>query len=392
MATSLLSLLIQETQAQIYAAALSIAQQIGLPVTSWQPGDPTRSIYQLESQIIESLENVVVGFIQSGFLDFAAIPNADGTPNPWLAILAQQVFGVDVPDATFAETSVTLTNSSGFVYDIEPGDLTFSSSISGATYHNTTGGTLNGSSTLSLTVIADVAGTGSNAGTGEIDTLVTTLAGVTCSNPTAATGLDQQPAATTVAQCRAKLASLSPNGPAGAYSFVALNQTLTGTTAVTQARVYADSETGDVTIYVAGPSGAVSSGDVAAVQAAILKYATPLCVTPTVISAAGVAVPVTYTLWIYQSANQTAAQAQAAVQTALEAMFAARPIGGDIIPPATTGALYLSLIESTIGNVFAGNTFDVAVALPTADTALTNGQVPQLGTVTGTIVIVPNPQ
>jgi len=53
---SLAGLLIQQTQAAIYNAALSIATTIGLPVSSWQPGDPTRSLFYLESEILESLD------------------------------------------------------------------------------------------------------------------------------------------------------------------------------------------------------------------------------------------------------------------------------------------------------------------------------------------------
>src|SRR6185437_772471 len=299
--------------------------------------------------------------------------------------------------ATYAETSVTLTNSGGAVYILEAGDLTFRNSTTGATYHNTSGGTLPaivGSTpgTLSVTVTADQAGSAGSASAGEIDALVTTLLGVTVTNPAAAVGVDQQDDSVTRQQCRNKLGSLSPNGPASAYSYVAQNSTLTGIQTVTRSRVYPDSDTGDVQIYVAGPSGGVSSGDVAAVQSAIEKWATPLCITPTVSSANNVTVNVTYTLWVYQSINQTSSQIQASVQTALENLFAARPIGGDIIPPATTGAMYVSLIESAIRNVVDPQAFCVSVSAPSSDTALGNGDVPVLGTVMATVTFVPDPQ
>jgi hypothetical protein len=391
-APSLASLLLQQTQAVIYSGMLSIATTLGLPVTSWQPGDPTRSLFFAESTLLATLENIVVGFIQSGFLDYAAIPNADGTPNPWLAILAQQVYNVDVPAATYATTTETLTNLSGFVYVIAPGDLTFKCTVSGATYHNTTGGTLTGvgtvGATLSLTLVADQPGSASTAGAGEIDALVTTLLGVTCTNAAAAIGTDQQAAATTVAQCRAKLGSLSPNGPSGAYEYVALTPALTGIQTVTRARVYPDSDTGDVLLYIGGASGSVGSGDVAAVQSAVQQWSTPLCITPTVVSANPVNVPVTYTVWVYQSVNQTQTQVQAAIQTALASFFASRKIGGDIIAPATTGHLYQSEIQAVIGSVFP-QTFRVSMSAPAADIALANGDVPQLGTVTATVNIVP---
>lgn len=381
---TLAGLLLQEDQATIFAAFLEIAQKLGLPVTSWQPGDPTRSLGMLEAQILEAVETEVVGYIQSGFLDYAQ--------GMWLIVLAKQVFNVDVPDATFATTAVVLTNAGGGVYDIEPGDLTFTNSSSDATYTNTTGGHLGSTpATLTVTVVADVAGSASSAGASEIDTIDTTLLQVTCTNPTAAVGLDVQDPSITIQQCRDKLGSLSPNGPAAAYSFVALNSELTGVLTVTRARVYPDSDTGDVQVYVAGASGALAGGDVTAVQNAINQWATPLCITTTVTSATGVTVAVTYQLWLYKSVNQTPTQIEAAVQTALEDFFAARPIGGDIIPPATTGALYKTMLEAAIGGVYPTKTFRVTVAAPSGDTALTNGQVPQLGAVTPTITLVPDP-
>lgn len=383
-ATSLASLLVQQTKAQIYAAALSIAQTIGLPVTSWQPGDPTRSLFFLEAAVLEMLEVVVVGFISSGFLDYAT--------GQWLVILAKQVFNVDVPDATFAETDVVLTNSGGGIYDLAVNDVTFKNVSSGKTYHNSSGGHLSGSGgTLTVHVIADEAGSASSAGANEITALVTNLLGVACTNPTAAVGIDQQSPATTISQCRNKLGSLSPNGPAAAYEYVAKNSALTGIQTITRARAYPTSDTGDVLLYVAGPGGDVAPSDVAAVQAAVNVWSTPLCITPTVRSATAVAVPVTYTIWVYQSVNQTSAQIQAAIQTALENMFAERPIGGDIIPPATTGVLYASIIESTIGSVYPDQTFRLTLAAPASDVAMTNGNVAELGTLTATVHIIPGP-
>lgn len=381
---SLASLLIQETKAAIYAKGLAIANLLGLPVSSWQAGDPTRSQFHLESEMLSSLESVVAGYIASGFLDYAH--------GEWLKICAKQFFNVDVPSATFATTDVVLTNGGGGYYpDIIAGDITVKSTISGKTYRNTTGGTLAAgpATTLTITVVADDAGSASSAGAGEIDDLVTSLLGVTCTNPTAAVGVDEQDEATTRTQCRDKLGSFSPNGPKEAYSYVARNASLTGTSDVTRVRVYSDSATGDVTVYIAGAGGAVSAPVLALVEAAILQWATPLCITPTVLSATNVVVPVPYTLWIYKSCNKTAAEVAADVQTALEGMFVGRPIGGDFANVGdTSGKLYASLIESTIKGVF-DEAFRVSVSTP--DTALGVGDVAALGTVTPTVILVVDP-
>lgn len=384
MTVSLATLLVQETKAAIYNTAIGVARALGLPVSSWQAGDPTRSLYHLESELLARLEVVVVGYIQSGFLDYAT--------GDWLKVKADQDFGVTVPEATYATTDVTLTNTStNYFPDIEAGDVVVRNSTTGKTYTCTTGGTLASGvgETLTLTVVADEAGSDSSAAAGEIDELVTTMTGVTVTNASAAVGTDEQDAAVTRQQCRDRLGRLSPNGPKEAYSDVARDSELTGTTAVTRVRAFPDSDTGDVLIYLAGPSGAVAEADRALVEDAILTWATPLCITPTVASVAAVAIDITYEAWVYKSKNKTAAEIAEDVEAALEQMFAAAPIGGDIIPPAESGSMYLSLIESTIRS--AAQAFRVTLSAPSGDTALTNGQVAAVGTVTATVNLVVDP-
>lgn len=390
---SLASLLIRVTKAEIYDYALGIAEAVGLPVTSWQAGDPTRSLYHLQSEILATLEEVVVGFIGAGFLDYASDTTLNGTTYSWIDILAKQQFNVDVPEASFATTSVELTNGGGGLYVIAAGDLTLKSTTSGKTYRNTSGGTLSpwpggvaAFPTLTVSVIAEEAGSESSAAAGEIDDLVTTLLGVTCTNASAAVGTDKWQKSTIIEQCRDKLGSFSPNGPREAYAYVARNSELTGTTVVTRVRVYADSDTGDVTVYLASGSGGVLEPDRALVEQAILTWATPLCITPTVLSATQVLVPITYELWVYKSVNKTSAEIAEEVEAALEGMFAARPIGGDVIAPAA-GKLYHSMIESTIRGLYP-QAFRVNLTAPSGDTALTAGQVAAVGTVTAIINIV----
>lgn len=379
---SLASLLVRQTKAQILEAGLAICRTLGLPVTTWQAGDPTRALFTYEAEFLSTLEEDVLGYVASGFLDYAS--------GVWLKVLAQQVYNVDVPAATYATTSVLLTNAGEEDFSFDPGDILFRSNVDNAiTYRSTTGGSLTPGGTLSVDVEATASGSASSVGANELE-LATALSGVTGTNATAAVGVDEQDESTTRQQCRDKLDALSPNGPRGAYSFVARSRELTGTSAVSRVRVFSDSDTGDVDVILAGPSGVVSGPDVALVEAAILKWATPQCITPNVVSATAVSVPVSYQLWIYAGANKTSAEIQADIAAALAAMFARRPIGGDIISPATTGKLYKSLIESTIREVFP-EAFRVAVSLPAADVDLTNTQVAVLGTVTPTITIEVDP-
>jgi hypothetical protein len=378
-------LLVEETQAEIYEAALAVANSTGLPVSSWQAGDPTRTTLNAQAEALATREPNAAGYIASGFLDYAT--------GVWLKVHAEQQFGVIVPPATHATTDVTITNPGGGVYpDRVAGDLIFRNSTTGKTYTSTTGGTLAAGpgTTLTVTVVADEAGSDSSASVGEIDELVTTLGASTCTNAIAAIGVDEQSEETTREQCRARRGRATPNGPKDAYTDVALDPDLTGTYAITGARAFADSDVGDVTVYLRGASGAVLEADRALVETAILANATPLCITPTVLSCSAVTIPVTYSMNLYKRSNLTATEAAELVETALESLFASRPIGGDIIAPATTGKIYAAQILSAIKSI-SSDAFSVVVTAPAGDTSLTNAQVGALGTVTATVTIERDP-
>jgi len=374
--------LIQETKAAIYARGLAVATALGLNVTSWVAGDQTRSLYHFVSTILAALEVNVAGFMSSGFLDYAT--------GDWLTLLAQQLFGVDRVLATYASTQVTLTNTGGGFYSIDVGAVTVKSSTNGKTYRNTSAGTLGpvggGADVVTLDFTADEPGSASSASAAAIDALVTSMLGVTCTNATGAVGLDEEDDASLRDRCRAKLGTLSPNGPWDAYSFVVRSSALTGVTEITRARVVADSATGDVIVIVAGESGPVAGASVTAAQTAVEEWAAPLCITPAVSNASASPIAITYEIWIYDSVGETTAAIKAKIEDDLTAMFSARPIGGDIIAPATTGKLYQSLVASTIKAAWPSHIFRVSVTSPAIDTALGIDEVATIsGTPTGTV-------
>lgn len=388
---TLASLLVQETAAQIYARGLNVAVSLGLPTTSWSAGDPTRSLYWFLANTGQALEANIVGFIQSGFLDYAT--------GDWLTVLANELYNVQRNLATQATTSITLTNTGGGLYVIVPGQVVASwTDTSGNvwTYTNTTGGTLQpvgsaSGATLSLSFTADVPGSAASAGIGAITTLVTNLIGVTITNTTQSVGTDGELDPALRTRCRAKLATLSSQGPTGIFDYAVRTPSLTGTTEVLRSRTIGNTGTGAVTTYVGGASGAVTSSAVALCQTAVNTYASALCQTCTVVNCTGTTIPVSYEIWVYASVGQTSTAIQASILTALQNWFAARPIGGDIIPPATTGTIYRSMIQSIIAGVFPNDTFDVVVTAPSGDTALAINAIALLGTVTPNVQILPSP-
>ncbi len=385
MSATLADLMTAETRATIYAKGLAIATAVGLNVTSWVTGDPTRSYYHHIAESLSFLEQRIVSFIAAGFLDFAGATEPAST---WLVLLAAQVYGYTAREATYASASacVTLTNGGGGQYPLPAGRLRVKNSSTGATYHNTSDGILLSGvgQTATFDMVADVAGSDSSSGVGEIDELVTTLPLVTCANTVALIGADAESAASIVAGCRAKLGALSPNGPWDAYVYVATSAALTGTTGITKARSFGDSDTGDVLVYVAGPSGAVAGADVTAADTAIDTWATPVCVSVTVASATGLTQAITYTKKLRAGVGKTVAEIKADDEVALEALFAAHPIGGD-----TGGILAHSLIEATLQKAHAAHCYSVSVATPAADVALAESQVAVLGAITATVTVDP---
>lgn len=361
--TSIVELYIVKTGEQILSSALAIAAGLGLPVTSWRAGDPTRATIKAMSEELATREQVTSEFIKSGFLDDAT--------GEWLRVLALQVYGVEPTEATYATPTVTLVNGGGGFYPIEPGDVTVKASSSGKTYHNTTGGTLSAGVTLALVFVADEAGSDSSVAINEVDELVTTLLGVTITASTASLALDDQDEESIRIQCRATLGALSPNGPPDAYEYVARNVELTGAAGVTKAKTIPDSSDGTVLLYVAGPSGAVSGPDVALVQTAIERWATPLCVTPTAVSATAVTVNVAAVI----TGNDLPAGLDASAEIALDALFALYQIEATVTRSAIISCLHALTVALGASNV------SVSLATPAADVTMTAGQVADLGTV-----------
>jgi len=385
---TLASLVIRQTKEAIIQVGLNVAATLGLSTTTWSDGDPTLSLYSYLGEVLDPLEEMVVNWISSGFLDYAAArADEDDAAYDWLVLAAKQLYNYDAAEASYATSTVTLTNGGGGLYPIAIGDLTVKNTTTGKTYHNTEAVTLaiGPGTTVDVDVIADEPGTDSAASVDDIDAMVTSYIGVTVTASTVASATDAETPASIVAGCRNKLALMSPNGAADAYVYVATHEEFTGTPNVTRAQTIADSDTGDVTVYLAGPSGTVLEADRALVEAAILANCTPLCITPTVVSATAVPIAITYTLYVYQSIAKTTAEVAADVQTALEAMIAVRPIGGD------GGKVYTTLVDSAIMSAAPGHAYRVVRTLPAADVTLTAGQVATLGTVIWTVTPVADP-
>jgi hypothetical protein len=381
-------LIVPITREEYFATGLTTISALGVDTETWESGDPTRSTLYAHCVQLESADAFDVGAIKGGFLD-----TAEGN---WLSLHAAKNYATPRREATYATCTVRFTNSSGETHEIELGDIV-SVEATGKEYRVTDlpfGGTLAApnASTLDVEVTALEAGSDSNAGVGDIDKIVSPArANVTVTNTTAATATNEESDPSLRDRARGRLDILSPNGAHGAYDYIVRTPEFNGGASVTRSRTVGNSFTGEVTVYVAGDSGAVSGGDVTLCQTAVETWCEPICIQATVTNTSNLVQAVTYELWVYDSINLTSAEVEDLVDEALAAGILARDLGGDIIPPAVTGKLYKSFLEATILRAVHPHGFRVSVTTPAADVNMAINQVATLGTVTPTIHLVEAP-
>jgi hypothetical protein len=373
-----------EIKTAIYAA---IAAE-GTSTTNWKPSSVVRTIIAIVAAILAAFSTLSALLARAGFLSTSS--------GYWLTLVAWYVWGVARVVATYATADVTLVNATGNEYTLDPGDLILANSTTGKTYVNTDTVVIGGLATVTdVPVVAQESGSGSSAIAGAIDTITTGPLNVTVTNPSAAVGLDDESDTALIARCLSSLVAASPNGAREAYSYFARNAVRSVGTSigVTRTRVFPSTTTGQVSIYVATPSGGVSgtvgnlNTDLGALDDYLQRNVVPLCVVLTTASAVEASVPVTYEAWVYDTGLWTEVTLEAAVETALAAKLALEPIGGHVIGSAV-GKVFAQVLESTI-NATASDIFKVEVS--GSDVELDEDEVPVLGTVTATINFIEVP-
>lgn len=361
--------LIEDTDEDTYfALGLDVARALDLPVDSWRTGDPTRSDYKFIAEALAKKDPVVSSYVRSAFLSKAT--------GDWLKVVAWELFGVEVPEAQHATPTVTVVNSGGGFYPLEPGEMVFKCTATGKTFHSTSGPIIGGIETSAIAggqtavfnLEADEAGSDSTVSANEIDEILTTKLGVVIVSSTAGVGADAPTDPEIRTLCTDTLGALSPNGPADAYAYVCKNSKLTGVTEITRAEASGDSTTGLVTVYVASASGTVTSPSVDAAQLAVLKWATPLCISPTVASA--FANPIAITMQVL--GDNLPSDFENRITAKLGALFALLKIGGTVYRSALVAAAHLAVPEIR----------SVVLITPAADVAMTAAEVPTLDVVT----------
>lgn len=356
------------------------AESLGLDIENWSEGGFTRLMVALFGELVKPNGDVVKIQAASHVLE-----KAEGD---WLALLAKNVFNVTKIEATYASApdSITLTNTGGLLFAIDAGDLVVAHEDTKKTYRNTSGGTLNPLGELTLDLIAEETGSDSNAAIDKITELVTNFLGVTCTNPVALVGLDEEEDEALRERCRDAIAALSIGGVKKAYEFYAKSATREDGTSIGITRVKVGTPPGDgtVNVYIASSSGAIDPGDVDIVQALFDENVTPYGFNATAVSASNLSVSAPCTIWIPASLGMSEGDAQAAVDDALAAYTVAVAIGGVIISPAT-GKVYwralLGIVEQSISGMLKAELDDET------DLDVAVSEVPVWGGVTGEVTV-----
>jgi hypothetical protein len=370
------------TRDQVRAVLVRLAAQLKIPTTSWRVFGISHVILTLMAATIAPFTVMLALAVRGQFLDLA-----EGV---WLTLLAKFVYGVERNEATFArESCLTLVNSEGGEFDEPAGALIVRNPTSGKLYKNANPIFLAPFATLEDVVLEALeVGAGSTSAPGTITELVTTWTGVTCTNPKAIVGRDQELDEPLRVRCRAKLGSLSPFGPRDAFRYVATSRDLHGVD-VTRCEVEHDNTTGEVVVVVAGPGGAIAGDaedletDLGKVNDAVQRLAAPLMCSASTVSATPLDVPVAYAAWMSSLENVLPADAEAAIATRLATYFASIRIGGDK-KPSDTGKVFVNALEGEIKK--ATPVFQVEVA--GSNVAVGPREVPVLESVTGSVVVV----
>ncbi len=366
---SVFALLAKQTKDEILELVLRVAELVGLPVSSWRTGDPTRTQFSALATKMEAADEARGELARACFITGPEEERAEGD---WLTLRVSDVYGIERDESEFSTPSVTVDNTGGGYYELEPGGLVVSSSATGSTFHNQATVIIEPSETgVEISLVADVAGSAGSVGVDEIDTIVSPAIGdvVEIVSSTAAQGSDEQSDTGLIEQALATLGALSPNGPADAYEFVARNEDLTDIAGVTRAKADGDSSDGTVTVYVATTTTALDGPSVAAIQLACDVWAQPLCTDATVVSGTPSTIAVTL--------SGVPADAQEAVESAISALFAGIDFGGLIARDAITSAARVAC--ATGGFTVAGA---IGISAPIADSTLGAGVFPVRGTVT----------
>lgn len=373
------------TEEQVESTVYDLLAAVGVKARSWKAGGTARTIIGVTSKVISGFTNVMSAGIKGTILELA-----EGV---WLTVLAKYVYGVERIGATVASGTITLINAGGGVYDLAPGELVVLATGPKKAYRNTAAISLGPLETLQdVPIEALEVGSASSAAPGEIDAFVTPLLDVTVTNVSPVIGQDEQSDPSLRQDCADARGALSPFGAPGAYAYFAkrvpggkaLLRTDGSAVGVSRVQVVRTNLSGLVTVYVASPSGELSTEDLELVDNNIKLYAVPAGITEHTFNGNPTDVVVLYTAYADAAAGETATQIKAKIDASLIEYFASFPIGGLTIN-GTDFYLFLTQVQKRIAAADEA-IMKVILSGPIADVPLAEGEFAHLIIANGSAV------
>jgi hypothetical protein len=381
MAAPITDILKPLTEQEILDLFLEAAATIGLPTTAWQTGEPHYAILEVMARVIARLWN-------DGILPLLSAPFLDYTFGDILTIVAFALYGTLRYDATFAEGPGLVENQGTEVFAFSAGDIRIRGK-NGKIFSNTTGGNLDPWDGVSdyptiegMTFRAEEAGTASTLVQG-VDPLeiLSDQIGIVITQTSAWVGQDAERDDDLRTRARGQAAERADGGPKLAYERVLRSTKRADGSTIPVTRVYVPPPPGDGTlpIYVASPSGAITSEDVELLQAAVAAQVEPLCTVPTIISATAKTVNVSATEFVRKGAVPANVDLVSLGTVALVEFFRTAPIGGFYTESTQlVGYVYIDEIKSIVSGSHPAVYLVQAVG---SDVEIAASEVPVLGTV-----------
>lgn len=371
MKLSLQQLLKPVSQDEAYDLLLRLATDLGFPVTSWHSGGVGRTLLRVFARPYSDVTKLISGIASGGYLDLAN--------GAWLTLLARSVYRVERKQATFCEGKERLTCSpNAGPYSIQAGDLWFVSQ-NGKRFVNTSSGTIQPGESILVDIRAESPGSSYAVGAGTITEMVTPLAGVTSTNPDLGAGAswmtqagtDEESDDSLRERCRLKWATLAAHATVGSYLYwahEASDQVV---------RVAVDDGNpdgpGSLRVYLAGSSGGVLPVVVDEVDTYIQPRKAKTSIVSTH-SASAYNVTVKGTVYVRSA---MLSQANSQIIDNLDRFFQELEMGGEVVPPVTTGMIYRNKILGEITGV--EGVVNASLISPSADLPMAKYQVATWG-------------
>lgn len=351
-----------------------------LPTAAWQPGSTPLTLAELMAEACENLAVAVRNIAAGGLLRTAY--------GPWLDLVLENTYDLPRNAARATVGNVVLIDSAGAgPFTIAPGTVWVGTS-GGLRFSNVNGGTLTLGGELTLSFQAEKPGSIYVVGGGTITQLLTSMPGVTVSNPNPVggewytiAGTDKETDAAAQDRAESRWPSLGIGTPAEAYDLWARTAS-DGVVTRTFVRP-SPTQPGYIEVFLAGTGGSIGSPTIALVQDYVDERA-GLTTVPVVDSAIAFGVIVDATAYV-KAGQQVAASL--AISQNLTALFGGgvNSVGEELPGIPIGGVVYRSQIIEQIQLAPGLRNVDLATLLPAADIALADTEVAVL---TNSVAIV----